>query len=371
MGTRIVEAMIPIEPPQDGGVATEFRLLQAGLNRYNDGDKILFDEDAASSVMQRYKARGIDLMADYEHQSLVRPPIEAPASAKKWTPEVRGGHLMATNIQWTEKAKGYLASGEYRYFSIACRVDAKTNRCIELINFALTNLPAANGISALVAASRNVNDEDNEMSKTLIVALGLAADADETVALSAIHRLREQHRELVALSGKGAHAEALGEIAAWKASHGEVVAMRARLTEIEINTADAEFNAVLEQASKDAKIPPAADDARRVFAMSLRGKPDGLTMLKSYTASLPTLVAGASGEKRALESEPHGGDSTVVSFSRGELEMAKALTGNRPDKMLQDIASWRAAGNTVKYGGFTETEDDKTEARRIIVARKG
>lgn len=137
----------------DGNVPSEIRLFQSGINHYSDGDKILFDEEAAESVMKRYREKGIDLMADYEHMSLQRPPIEAPASAKKWVPEVRGGDLIASSIGWTERAKSMIAAGEYRYYSVACKVDPKTGRCMEMINFALTNNPAAVGIAPLKAAS--------------------------------------------------------------------------------------------------------------------------------------------------------------------------------------------------------------------------
>jgi phage I-like protein len=137
----------------DGNVPSELRLFKSGINEYSDGDKILFDDEAAESVMSRYVAKGIDLMADYEHMSLVRPPVEAPASAKRWTPEVRNGDFMATNIAWTDRAKAMIAAGEYRYYSIAAKVNPKTGRPVEMINFALTNNPAAMNIAPLKAAS--------------------------------------------------------------------------------------------------------------------------------------------------------------------------------------------------------------------------
>ena len=137
----------------DGSVPTELRLFHAGVNKYSDGDQIDYDDEAAESMMSRYRERGIDLMADYEHQSLVRPPVEAPASAKKWTPEPRSDGFYATDIKWTDRAKEMIAAGEYRYYSIAARVNPKTKRVAEIINFALTNNPAANNLSPLKAAS--------------------------------------------------------------------------------------------------------------------------------------------------------------------------------------------------------------------------
>lgn len=143
----------------DGNVPSELRLFHEGVNEYADGDRILFDEEAAQSIMSRYQSRGIDMMADYEHQSLQRPPIEAPASAKKFTPEVRGDGLYAADIRWTDRARQMITAGEYRYYSIAAKVDPKTGRAVELINFALTNNPAAIGIAPLKAASANQTQE--------------------------------------------------------------------------------------------------------------------------------------------------------------------------------------------------------------------
>jgi len=92
------------------------------------------------------------LMADYEHASLNPSSPVAFASAKKWTPVVRDGALWATDIKWTDRARTYIAGGEYRYFSIAAHVDAKSRRVLQMVNFALTNNPAANDINPLIAA---------------------------------------------------------------------------------------------------------------------------------------------------------------------------------------------------------------------------
>jgi hypothetical protein len=128
---------------------TEIRLLRAGWNDY-EGGSLLFDTEASQAVMAKWRERGLELMADYEHQSLTVPPIVAPAAAKRWVPEVRRGDFYATQIEWTAKARAHIEAGEYRYFSIAARVDPKTQRVREMINFALTNNPAANRIDPLV-----------------------------------------------------------------------------------------------------------------------------------------------------------------------------------------------------------------------------
>lgn len=313
--TRIIEAAIPYTPSEDGAVATEFCLLKSGVNTYADGDKILFDEAAATETMLRYRSRGIDLMADYEHQSLAKPPVQAPASAKKWLPEVRGGDLYATQIAWTTRAKSMLAEGEYRYFSIACRVDAKTNRCVEILNFALTNLPAGNGLQALVAAARNFTQED-EMSKTLIVALGLNADADETAAVAHAARLAELERDVLALTKAKNLTEAAGALQAMRQSHEQVVALSARVQQLESEANGRDFDALVKQGQADGKLSKAQAGGEWLKAM--RARASGSDELRGYLKEAHAIVAKKDEivEQVAIEADADGLSAVEIAVAR-------------------------------------------------------
>jgi len=54
-------------------------------------------------------------------------------------------------VEWTGKAGEYLKRREYRYFSPGLRIDPDSRRPQELMNVALTNVPAIQGLSPLVA----------------------------------------------------------------------------------------------------------------------------------------------------------------------------------------------------------------------------
>ncbi len=152
------------EIPKVEGAAvppTEFRLFFKGEN-YTTKGTFLFDEKSAEKIIDIWQSRGIDLMGDYEHMSLVEPPIIAPASTRKFDIEVRDGELWAVHIDWTEKAAGYISAGEYRYFSAAFDVDPETMQIVRLLNFALTNLPAADKIDPLVQARIAARSYDPE-----------------------------------------------------------------------------------------------------------------------------------------------------------------------------------------------------------------
>jgi phage I-like protein len=337
--TRIVEAMIPVG---DGDVATEFCLLKAGANNYADGDTIIWDDEAAQKTLTRYRSRGIDLMADYEHMSLSRPPQPAPASAKKWVPELRGGDLYASQIAWTDKAKSMLEAGEYRYFSIACRVDTKTNRCIELLNFALTNLPAGNGLSALVAASRNFHDEEESMSKTVIVALGLSADADESAAVAKASRLAELERDVLALTKAKSLTEAAGALQAMRQSHEQVVALNARVQQLESEQRGIAFDALVKQGQDGNQLTKAMADG--AWLKSLRGRDDGVEQLKSFLASAPKLAAKSAD---VVEAERPVAEVEITPADRA---IAKHLVGSDPVALKKHLDELKAHRLALKEG---------------------
>jgi hypothetical protein len=122
------------------------------------GTFILTDE-GAREVMQRYVEHGTDLHFDYEHLSIEPEKNANPelAAAAGWFDlELRPDGLWATNIRWTPRAEKMLRDGEYRYISPAFHADEE-GQIHELVNVALTNLPATDNLNALVAASMNAS----------------------------------------------------------------------------------------------------------------------------------------------------------------------------------------------------------------------
>lgn len=131
-------------------IATEVRLFKFGENPTEKGTFLLTKADAAACVAA-WKARGTDLSWDYEHAVTEIQAHGAPAAA--WCGlEVRNDGLWAVNIRWTSKARAHLEAKEYRYFSPFFEHDEK-GHVLNVINVALTNIPATHGISPLVAAS--------------------------------------------------------------------------------------------------------------------------------------------------------------------------------------------------------------------------
>lgn len=65
-------------------------------------------------------------------------------------------------MRWTPKAAKELTDGEWLYFSPAFSNEEKTGRILELINIALTNIPATRGMTPLVAASRGIMTKEEK-----------------------------------------------------------------------------------------------------------------------------------------------------------------------------------------------------------------
>jgi phage I-like protein len=150
----------PLGLVEGGKPPTEYLMFAPGVNETVKGP-LLFDDEAAKSVLDFYESRGRKRIAgDWEHDSL-RPPNERSAygtPASHWfEPDVRqtdaGPELWAANIQWTPTAFEQLSRGEYAHTSPVVKFDKKTGRILAVLSSALTNDPATIGQPQLVAAS--------------------------------------------------------------------------------------------------------------------------------------------------------------------------------------------------------------------------
>lgn len=135
----------------DGKAPTEFRLFTAELVTTSKGD-FVFDDKAAKAVMSAWEAQGNDLPIDYDHAMVdptTRPQDRGAAGWFKLA--LKGGELWAVDIRWTVDGEKAVASGEWRYSSPCFGYDPETRRITEIVNVAITNLPATKKMDALVA----------------------------------------------------------------------------------------------------------------------------------------------------------------------------------------------------------------------------
>ena len=129
-----------------GGVPEEFLLLPYGEIEAEDVGRLLVDEESMRSIVSHFNRRGLDMIIDYEHQSLRK----ADALPAGWIKRLinKGSEGLWAVVEWTEKATNYLMKGEYRYFSPVLFTEDRKVMGIQSV--ALTNHPRLNSLQPIV-----------------------------------------------------------------------------------------------------------------------------------------------------------------------------------------------------------------------------
>ncbi len=326
--TVLVElALAGTEPPR------EVRLFRAGANRTRKGT-FTFDEQSARAVPAAFAEWGVDRLSfDYAHAMLrgasAPDPSEAGKAAGWFKPEVRNGELWAADIEWTPKADAAIRAREFRFVSPAVAHD-KDMRVLELLNVALTNIPATKDLPPLVlddtaVAHEPEHREDTDTMKGLLALLGLSADASEERALGALDALKREVTELHELTGKTG-AEALGTVRAWRDGHAKVAALEAERDELR----GIELARLIDDATKAGKLTPAQKPwAQEYGAASLKG-------LRAYLDAAP-VVRKLDEERKA----PEGG--AVASALSADERAVIAQLGIKEDEFIKSREQYAAA----------------------------
>ncbi len=169
-----------------------YLIFAEGWNELADTTRYLVDRRAWDMVQARLIRRGIEVVVDYEHQTLTGDRAPAAGWAREW--RWRDGAGIEARIDWTSEAAGYLARGEYRYYSPVFAVRRQDSRLCGIHSLALTNTPRTNNITPLLAKlGAEPETEDRQMDlKLLIARLGLAEDATEDEVLAGIDALKAE-----------------------------------------------------------------------------------------------------------------------------------------------------------------------------------
>lgn len=143
---------------------SEIQLLPAGEFRASDGRPHdvaawLVNAEIADAIIKEVSSRSNRVVIDYEHQTLLSNDNGKPAPAAGWFKSLEwreGDGLYAIDVKWTKSAAGMIENQEYLYISPVFAYDSKSGSITYLLNAALTNTPALDGMSevVLMAASR-------------------------------------------------------------------------------------------------------------------------------------------------------------------------------------------------------------------------
>jgi hypothetical protein len=389
-GRHVALSVIPLigdAPP------AEFRIFVAGENQTSKG-VYLFDDIAAAAVMKAYAAHGCDVMIDLEHLSIADQDrsLNFDPDARGWCKlELRNGELWAAQVTWTPDGLIRLSEKRQRYMSPAFVVN-DDDRIIEVLNIAITAMPATHNLEPLVAASqRRIQrlafeaEGDQKMSPeqfaAIAEALGLGADAniedvlatiaamvkkvqdaangtetpaeaaaDPAVAaaaeavpvVAAASRLMAAARALVRLSGKKDVGAAVAEAEAWRASHIELEQGRAKLAQERALLENGERRRLVAELVKCGSESPGtawADDSATKPAEPWASMP--MDALRSRVVKLTKTKAtpAAAGAKPAPVAADAGGQVVMVRGEAVELSAREVQTCAEMKAKLEDYAA--------------------------------
>lgn len=310
-------------PAAEAGGLVEVQVTPAGRFKPRDGRKLPVDAwriDAAiaARVIERFRALQTPLVVDYEHQTLQAEDNGQPAPAAGFIRalEWREGSGLWARVEFTARARQYLADGEYRYFSPVVTYDTRSGEITSLLMGALTNNPALDGMAPIEAraAARFHLTPESEMNNKLLLAVctalaikheGREAADVEADAIAALAGLKDAPDPLAAVRKELGLAETVAAdevVAACRSTKAKADAAAepdpAKYVGIEVvkqlRDQVAALSATQTAREIDELVKPALEDGRllpaqEAWARSL-GKSD-IAALRSYLDSAQPIAA--------------------------------------------------------------------------------
>ena len=198
------------------GAPDQFQVLPYGTIEMEGEGSAIMDDEAMDTIIADFTRRGNEIVIDYEHQTLTGQ--EAPAAG--WIKQLikKGTEGLWAVVEWTDRARQYLASKEYRYFSPVFWKRKADGKVIAIETIALTNFPKINNLRPIIAKmngrgdNQNQGKEDLTMLKKFTKLLKLADDAGEDKVVEAVEAVVAKNAAL-----EKAAAEKTADIVACKA----------------------------------------------------------------------------------------------------------------------------------------------------------
>ena len=340
LGLAVLDAQLT---QQDDGW---YQLLPVGPFKARDGRPFdvpgghwQLDKTIATTLINRAKALGQDILIDYDHQTLnvEKTGKEAPAAGWYNGDEIewREGQGLFIKPRWTERAAALVAAKEYRFLSAVFPYDAQ-GRPLELRMTAITNDPGVVGMQALAALSAQliqpgqpatpahaVHKETpmNELLKKLLAKLGIELTGDPTdeqlqKALTELDSLQASAKKApeleAALSAEKASLAALkaqpgGQVdlaqfvpvATYNALVTQVVALTAQ-----VDTTDAAT--LIKEARTAGKVVAAEEEYLTAYAAQ-----KGVAALKALLEPRPAIAALTASQTAAVTLPEKKGDAVL------------------------------------------------------------
>lgn len=227
------------------------------------------DPESLAAMVMAFRSRGVDLVIDYEHQSL--QGRQAPAAG--WIKELedRGDGLWA-RVEWTLQAREYLRNREYRYFSPVLQLDPETRKPLALMQVGLTNVPAIKRLPPLVAkweagekeaaavprqTSKDGDKGKGEEVEKLKSFLGLGPDAEDQAVWAGVGEFCRNLAAILKLPAEATAAQILEAAQTGQQKAQQLAAVEKELQQLKSRLAAETTAQAVEEALKAGKITPA------------------------------------------------------------------------------------------------------------------
>lgn len=310
------------------------------------------DKSIATTLINRVREIGQDILIDYDHQTLKTDQNGQPAPAAGWYNadeiEWREGAGLFIKPRWTDRAAALVAAKEYRFLSAVFPYDA-LGRPLELRMTAITNDPGVVGMQALAALSAlpasslmstqpgqlatpsHVAQKEKSMNEHLIALLGklgIQPGADGqltaeqgTAALAALDTLQASAKKtpeleaalsaekasLAALKATNSGTQAGGQIDLAQyvpvATYNALVTQVAALT-AQVDTTDAAT--LIKNARTQGKVVAAEEEYLTAYAAQ-----KGVAALKALLDPRPAIAALAASQTTAVTLPEKKGDAVL------------------------------------------------------------
>lgn len=333
-----------------GGAPEVISVLPLGHVKSAKGE-FEVDGESFAAMKAQIAQRGVDLVIDYEHQTLTGE--QAPAAG--WVKELflDDGQIKA-RVEWTDRAKEYLSNREYRYLSPVITVRKSDNKAMGMHSIALTNTPAIEHMEAIVN-SLNFEGGQNTMDfmKELAKLLGLGEDATEEQVKEALKACLEENKslkesaeaakqppaeddkvvankevcELLGLKAGAATADVAAAIMALKGGNIGGVNLVEQVKSLEAKLADRDAEEAVEMALKAGKITPAQREWAKGYALK------SLEDFRGFVEKAPQVV-------------PMGdvGGSEALALKNGEVDEATLLVCKQLGISAEDVKQYGMKG---------------------------
>ncbi|WP_312938874.1 phage protease [Oscillibacter sp.] len=283
------------------------------------------DTESLRAMKAMIAQRGVDLVVDYEHQTLAG--VQAPAAGWVQDLSIKDGYIVA-KVQWTPKAAQYLENKEYRYISPVVNVRKSDKKAMGLHSLALTNTPAIEDMKAIVNSDTFEEQEGGqnnmELMQKIAQLLGLGEDAPPdqimealTAALNDAKALKEAAAkaeppaadnvvankavcELLDLKAGAAADDVAAKIMELKSGKIGGTNVLEELKALKQHNAERAADDAVTLALKAGKITPAQQDWARSYALS---DPEGFGSFVEKAPQIVPLGEIEMGDVKALKSD--------------------------------------------------------------------